>query len=433
METKNDSTSLPPVPATSGGNLLAWPANNAYRAPMTGSTPAVDVEVNIADLKFDPKLQTRAKPHDVQYIMTLVGVIKEGTLQDPIVVFRDPTDGSLWVADGHARADAARSAGCATIRARVHEGGLREAFEFALGANATHGVRRNNADLRHAVQMALEDPRTGNYTNVKIAELCHCSDHYVGGLRNTRAAATGNAPGARVTGTDGKSYPARRPRKAAVSTGSTLAITPPVAGSSPPSMNHAPASPDGGAGSGIAVTEGVPAEASHDGRSAEVTSLPRPERRVHEVLGVVPVEQTAPLPGDSSHAVTAPGEGEPATVPTGVTEVSDLEVIPSITTPLVAMVDLLQQILTASKQVRTALPNLGVPHHLVSEVREEAARLHECLRDHGRPTDAQWSARTTSGDRFRSMMGYNPRPGHASDEAILGVLAAEMDQERLSA
>ena len=64
----------------------------------------------------------------------------------------------------------------------------------------------------------------------------------------------------------------------------------------------------------------------------------------------------------------------------------------------------------------------GLPHR-------NSSRLHA----HRRPTSLKPSVPTTPGDRFYEMMGYNPRPGHASDEAILGVLAAEMDQERLTA
>ncbi len=405
-------------------------------SPVPSSIPT-EIDVKIDDLKFDPKLQTRAKPHDRQYVMGLCEVIRERGFQDSIVVFRDPTDGSQWVADGHARADAARSAGCATIRARVHEGGLREAFEFALGANATHGVRRTNADLRHTVLTALADPGTKTYTNEKIADLCHCSDHYVGVLRNKLAATSGNPAEARRTGKDGKSYPARRPRKAAVPTRSKPARSSSVAVSPPQTRTDSLASTDGAAGSSIAITKGVPTEASHDGLSAEVTTPTNSTHVIHEVVGVIPVEPPAALLGEGPHVVATPSEGEPTAMPTDATVVSTPEdVIPSITIPSALGEDeeaLLGQLLSICAKIharRQRQPEVTVREDLVRAAREKVARcLDECYPDtrdtvHGKLTNAP--------ARFYEMMGYNPRPGHGSDEAILGVLSAEIDQERLT-
>ena len=386
--------------ATPTAQSLQVPQERTMHMETKNDSKTTETDVKITDLPFDPKLQLRATPHDGQYITDLWGVIQAGTLTEPIVVFRDPIDGRLRVADGHARVDATRSSGCPTIRARVHEGGFREAFEFALGANATHGARRTNADLRHAVLAALAEPDTESYTNVRIAELCHCSDHFVGELRNELAATSGNAMGARRTGKDGKSYPARRPRKAAVPTGSTPAIRSSVVTSPLPTMTHALASTDRAPRSAATILAGVPTEMSYDARTADVTT-----------------------PAD-------------AVVPTDATEVSVPEVIPSVTTPVAAMTDPVTQIrefLNASKQVRTALPNLPVPQHLESEVHEELVRLHECLRDHGRLTDAQRSGSATPGDRFRARMGYNPSPRRELDHAIVGVFAEELDQERLTA
>lgn len=414
-----------PVPTSSSNGVPSIRPAGVQPVPTAGSTPAV--EVKLTDLSVDPKLQMRAKPHDGKYIMELVDVIQKGTVTEPIAVFHDPTDGSLWVADGHARVDATRSSGGATIRASVHQGGLREAFEFALGANATHGVRRSNADLRHAVLTALADPDTKTYTSVKIAELCHCSDHYVGALRNKLSAASGSAAAARVTGTDGKSYPGSRPRKVAAPTRSTLTTGPSVAGSPPRSMTHALASTDGGTGSTVTATKGVPTKASQGGQRAEVTTPTNSAHLVHEVVGGVLGDSTAALPGNSSPALTTPGEGEPTTVPTTATLV-----IPGIRTPMEAMVDLVGRLSVTSWRIRTASPNLRLPQDLVSDVREEAERFIAWLNAHYPSTDSKQSVSANPGDRFRGMMGYNPRPGHASDEAILGVLSAEIDQERLT-
>lgn len=395
-----------------------------------------ETEVMISDLQFDPKLQTRAKPHDVKYIMTLVGVINEGTLQAPIVVFRDPTDGGMWLADGHARVEAAKSAGGAMIRARVYEGGLREAFMFALGANATHGARRTNADLRHAVLTALEDSEMGNWSNVQIAQVCLCSDTFVGIVRKKMAPASGK-PATRRKGRDGKLYPAKLPRRAAGSNRPTLNGGPSIAVSPPPTMTHAQASTDGEAGSTVAITKGVPTEASHEGGSAEVTTPTLSTHVVYEVVGVIPVEPPAALPGDGPHAVATPSEGEPTAVPTDATVDSAPEdVIPSMTIPSALGEDeeaLLGQLLSICAKIharRQRQPKVTVREDLVREAREKVVRcLDECDSD---TRDTVHRKLTNAPARFYEMMGYNPRPGHGSDEAILGVLSAEIDQERLT-
>ncbi|WP_082378548.1 ParB/RepB/Spo0J family partition protein [Propionispora sp. 2/2-37] len=52
-----------------------------------------------------------------------------------------------------------------------------------VGANASHGLRRTNADKRKAVMMLLQDEEWSKWSNVKIAEQCCVSDMTVGRLR----------------------------------------------------------------------------------------------------------------------------------------------------------------------------------------------------------------------------------------------------------
>lgn len=77
----------------------------------------------------------------------------------------------------------------------MRQGGLRDAILHSVGANATHGLRRTNADKRRAVAILLEDdlvsidPETGNpWSNREIARRCAVDETLVRRLRPSSAA-----------------------------------------------------------------------------------------------------------------------------------------------------------------------------------------------------------------------------------------------------
>ena len=53
-----------------------------------------------------------------------------------------------------------------------------------MGDNATHGVRRTNADKRKAVMTLLEDDEWAGWSNVKIADACGVADMTVKRIRD---------------------------------------------------------------------------------------------------------------------------------------------------------------------------------------------------------------------------------------------------------
>jgi len=61
------------------------------------------------------------------------------------------------VGDGHHRAKAALATGLTEIDAEVMPGTRRDALLYALSANRVHGLKRSNADKRHAVLLILAD------------------------------------------------------------------------------------------------------------------------------------------------------------------------------------------------------------------------------------------------------------------------------------
>jgi hypothetical protein len=133
----------------------------------------------------------------------------QGAVFPPINVYFDGT--THWLADGFHRYLAAKRNGAIAISAEIQPGGRLDALRHALGANATNGVYRNNADKRNAVEVALEE--WPDRANPVIAEMCKVSIELV---RRTRSQLTESGKLERsetVTGRDGKEYAARIQRQ----------------------------------------------------------------------------------------------------------------------------------------------------------------------------------------------------------------------------
>ncbi len=82
-----------------------------------------------------------------------------GAVFPPVIVFYDGT--SYWLADGFHRVAATESLGRTEIKAEVKQGSSRDAVLLSCGVNATHGLRRTNADKRRAVMRLLNDEEWG--------------------------------------------------------------------------------------------------------------------------------------------------------------------------------------------------------------------------------------------------------------------------------
>lgn len=154
--------------------------------------------------------QTRLKTTD-EAIESYADEMSQGAVFPPIAVYFDGS--TYWLADGFHRYLAAKRIERTAIAAEVFPGGRTDALRHALGANATNGVYRNNADKRHAVEIALEE--WPDRANPVIAELCRVSVELVRRCRTELTRAGKLEAGATVTGRDGKEYPAqieRQPR-----------------------------------------------------------------------------------------------------------------------------------------------------------------------------------------------------------------------------
>lgn len=152
--------------------------------------------------------QTRVKTDD-EAIASYADDMAQGAVFPPIIVFFDGA--THWLADGFHRYLATKRTGAATIQAQVHAGGRIDALRFALGANATNGVYRNNADKRNAVEIALEE--WSELANPVLAEICRVSPELVRRCRQEMVQAQRIPDSAQVTGRDGKTYPTKIERQ----------------------------------------------------------------------------------------------------------------------------------------------------------------------------------------------------------------------------
>ncbi len=121
--------------------------------------------------------------------------IRQGAVFPPVVAFFDGI--VYWLADGFHRYHAHRQAGLETIEAEIHEGTLRDAILYSVGANADHGMRRTNQDKRKAVETMLTHEaviknNNGNpWSNREIARLCKVDE---GTVRKYRKSLTAEIP-----------------------------------------------------------------------------------------------------------------------------------------------------------------------------------------------------------------------------------------------
>ncbi len=104
-----------------------------------------------------------------------------GTTFPPVVVYHDGT--CYWLGDGFHRVEAARKLDRETIEAEVRDGDARQAILHGIGANASHGLRRTQADKRRAVERLLRDQEWSKWSNRKIGEVARVDHKTVAKVR----------------------------------------------------------------------------------------------------------------------------------------------------------------------------------------------------------------------------------------------------------
>lgn len=110
--------------------------------------------------------------------------MQQGHSFPPVVVFYDGHD--YWLADGFHRVNAALSAGFLELAVELKLGTKRDAVLYAVGANASHGLRRTLKDKHHAVILILKDKEWSQLSDREIARLTQTSHPLVAKLRQER-------------------------------------------------------------------------------------------------------------------------------------------------------------------------------------------------------------------------------------------------------
>ena len=136
----------------------------------------------IAHVRVDGGTQPRAQM-DWAMVAEYRVALDGGATFPPVVVFYDGE--SHWLADGFHRLSAANERGAEDISADVRQGTRRDAILYSVGANASHGLRRTNADKRRAVLRLLGDEEWGGWSDREIARRCEVSAPLVARVRES--------------------------------------------------------------------------------------------------------------------------------------------------------------------------------------------------------------------------------------------------------
>ena len=163
-------------------------------------------DVPLADITLDARLQPR-ETLNVEAIEEYAAQYATGGVMPPVRLIADGQ--ALWLADGFHRYHAVCKAGLDAINAEVSDGRFRDALLIAAGANASHGLRRSNADKRRAVEMLLTDAECAGWSNEQIARHCQVGPHLVAEMRGYLCE-SGDDPGTAISAKTEITDPATR-------------------------------------------------------------------------------------------------------------------------------------------------------------------------------------------------------------------------------
>lgn len=137
-------------------------------------------ELDISLIRTDGGTQPRAGVNE-DVLEEYTKAMTLGVLFPPITVFYDGE--SYWLADGYHRLEAAKKTGASVIAVDFQQGTRRDAVLYSVGANATHGLRRTNADKRRAVVTLLRDEEWSKWTNRRLAATCGVDEGLVRAIK----------------------------------------------------------------------------------------------------------------------------------------------------------------------------------------------------------------------------------------------------------
>ena len=135
-------------------------------------------KLKLTEIVTDAGTQVRAGLNEAT-VTDYAEALADGAEFPPVIVFHD---GSRYIAaDGFHRIHAAVRNGATQIECDVRKGNKSDALKFALGCNVHHGLRRTNADKRHAVELAVKE--FGKFSDSTLAEICAVNRELVAEVR----------------------------------------------------------------------------------------------------------------------------------------------------------------------------------------------------------------------------------------------------------
>ena len=137
--------------------------------------------LDLGKIIVDSDIQARAglnENHIEEYTFSL----QNGDQFPPAVVYLVDNE-NYYLVDGFHRFFAHRNAGRSDILCEIKYGTKRDAILHAVQSNATHGIRRTNADKRRAVEILLKDKEWARWSDRHIAKLCRVSQPFVSSIR----------------------------------------------------------------------------------------------------------------------------------------------------------------------------------------------------------------------------------------------------------
>lgn len=166
---------------------------NGKGAGGTNARVFMNKKIKLVEIVTDAGTQVRAGLNE-STVSDYAEALAAGAKFPPVIVFHD---GSRHVAaDGFHRIAAAGRRGATEIECEVRVGGKAEALKFALGCNAHHGLRRTNADKRHAVGLALRE--FPGVSDRALAEMCLVGHPLVAEVRASTGSSSSCPPPTRL-------------------------------------------------------------------------------------------------------------------------------------------------------------------------------------------------------------------------------------------
>ncbi len=138
-------------------------------------------DIPLDGIQANGTTQMRVAGIDPAVVADYADAMEAGATFPPIIVFFDGTQ--YWPGDGFHRIEAARRIDREAISAEVRDGGQRDALLLAASANATHGLRRTQADKRRSVETLLRDPEWSRWSDREIGKACAVDHKTVGKVR----------------------------------------------------------------------------------------------------------------------------------------------------------------------------------------------------------------------------------------------------------